>query len=274
MTQPVRNGKIRITQGTVFWREVGYGPTLIFLHGSWQDGSQWLSLMEQLGQHFHCLAPDLLGFGESSRLASGKYSVDLEIDCLTEYLVGLRVKPHVLIADSLGAWVATRYSLRHPEQVQGLILMAPEGLTHATLDKRWHKIRWLASPWSVRARGLPFISPFVRLLRGDRWLQRIQNQRQQFRRYQAACQLLFQRRRTALRSEWLNEALPQLEIPVLLLQPEQASDETQLANTLLQELTPKAHLLTLPGNESTIWQTAVEKIHAFAKAGKMGTIAQ
>ncbi|MGF1521248.1 MAG: alpha/beta fold hydrolase [Leptolyngbyaceae cyanobacterium] len=265
MTRPIRNGRIRMTQGTVFWREVGYGPTLLFLHGSWQDSSQWPVLMAQLGHKFHCLAPDLLGFGESSHLSPKNYSVDLETDCLAEYVASLRVQPHVIVADSLGAWVAVRYGLRHLETLQGLVLMAPEGLSHPVLDQRWRTVRWLASPWSMRGRGLQLIAPIRRLLRRDHWLQRSYQRQQKFHRYQATCRLLFQRRQTALKAERLNELLPQLNIPVLLLHPEQASSETQLANTLFHDLAPHAQLLTVAGNESTAWQIATEKISAFVE---------
>lgn len=263
---------MRLTQGTMFWREVGRGPTLVFLHGSWQDSSQWVPLMEQLGQQFHCLAPDLLGFGESSRLLKGTYSVDLEVTCLAEYLANIRAHPHILIADSLGAWVATRYSLRHPERVRGLVLMAPEGLAHPTFDERWQKMRWLASPWAIRGWGLWLAAPLIRLLKGDRWLQKVRQRQKETRDYQAACKLLFQRHRVALRAEQLNEVLPDLQLPVLLLHPEQASRYTHLANTLFHELVPEAQFLTIPGNEATAWQMTTEKIQVFAKAGAMDSI--
>lgn len=259
----------------MFWREVGYGPTLIFLHGSWQDGSQWLPLLASLGQDFHCIAPDLLGFGESSSLTEGKYSVDLQVDCLAEYLKHLRIQPHILIADSVGAWIAVRYSLQYPEKIRGLILMAPEGLVHPTLEQRWRKIRWLASPWSARGWGLQLTMPFMKWLGGDRWLHRIWQQRQQFRRYQATCQLLFQRRRTALLAESLNDVLSDLDIPVLLLHPEQCSETTQLIHQLFQDLAPKTHRLAkIPGNESTAWQEALATIHTFAKTNAINSTLQ
>ncbi|MEL6381505.1 MAG: alpha/beta hydrolase [Cyanobacteria bacterium J06626_18] len=260
-----------MTQGTVFWREVGYGPTLLFLHGSWQDSSQWLALMAQLGQKFHCLAPDLLGFGESSRLPKGNYSVDLETDCLAEYLASLRGQPRVIVADSLGAWVAIRYSLQHPEIIQGLVMMAPEGLSHPVLDQRWQTMRWLASPWSVRGRGLKLVAPLLKLLGRARWLQGVRQRQQKLHRHRAACRLLFQRRQTALKAEWINELLPQLSIPVLLLHPEQASHETQLANTLCHDLAPQSQLLAMPGDESTVWQTAIEKIDVFVETNTIAS---
>ncbi|MBE7381488.1 MAG: alpha/beta hydrolase [Leptolyngbya sp. SIO1E4] len=272
MTLPLRNAKLRTAQGTFAWREVGSGSTVLFLHGSWQDSSQWIPLMQQLGQQFHCIAPDLLGFGESSRLEKGAYSIDGEVSALAEYLAAIRVQPQILVAESLGAWVAVRYSLQHPDTIQGLVLMAPEGLSAPTLDQRWRGLRWLASPWALRFWGLRLVTPLVKLLGGDRWLHQVWQKRQQLRGYRAASRLLFQRRKAVLRSEWLNAALPHLKTPVLLLHPEQATQHTQLANSLFYDLAPQAQLMPIPGDESTAWAHAIREVQAFAKTGTINAI--
>jgi haloalkane dehalogenase len=80
-----RNSRIKLPQGLLFWREVGEGMPIIFLHGAWNDSSQWLKVMELLSQDAHCLAPDLLGFGESDR-PNIHYSIDLQVDCLAKFL--------------------------------------------------------------------------------------------------------------------------------------------------------------------------------------------
>ncbi|NER85302.1 MAG: alpha/beta hydrolase [Leptolyngbya sp. SIO1D8] len=270
-TLPIRNSRIRLTQGSLFWREVGYGPTLLFLHGNWQDSSQWVALMEQLGRQFHCIAPDLLGFGESSRLAKRKYSIALEVECLTEYLTSLRTQPHVIVADAIGAWVAVCYSLQHPDAVQGLIFMAPEGLADPILDQRWQRLRWLASAWSIRVWALRLAIPLLKLVERDRWLLQIWRKRQKLLRYAAACQLLFQRRPKVLQSEQLNNMLPQLKTPVLILHPQRASSTTKLANTIFHELAPNTQLATLPEDEAASWETATDIIQAFMKTEAMNT---
>lgn len=273
MTLPIRNGRIRLSQGTLFWREVGYGSTLVFLHGNWQDSSQWLPLMEQLGQAFHCVAPDMLGFGASGSIKQHPYSIELEVTCLSDYLAGLRLSPHLLIADSIGAWIAIRYCVQNPDAVAGLVVLAPEGLDHPTLHHRWRTVRWLASPWASRFWGMTLLTPLIRLAGGDRWLHQIRNTRQRLRRYQATCQLLFRRRQSELRAEWLNEVLPQLTTPVLIVHPDQASKSSKLANTLLHTTAYKTQLLPMPGNEATVWSTAAEAIRTFAKMEWSDTIA-
>ena len=44
-------------------------PAIIFIHGAGQSGRIWREHMERLSS-FHCLAPDLPGFGRSNHLPS------------------------------------------------------------------------------------------------------------------------------------------------------------------------------------------------------------
>lgn len=272
MTFPIRNSRVRTPHGTLFWREVGRGPTVLMLHGSWTDSHQWLPLMSQLGSRYHCVAPDLLGFGESSKLPSKAYSIKTEVACLNDYLTHIRIAPQVILADSLGAWVAIRYCLQYPSSVRQLVLLAPEGLTPPALDQRWQTCRWLANAWAPRYWTVRGLAPLIRMLGGDRWLQKIKHQRRQLRSRAAACRLLFQRRKAVLQAEGLNEDLPLLETPVTLLQPNLVSAEVNLIHQRVQSLLPHAYLHVLPGNDSTIWETATDEIQAIIQSGTLQAV--
>lgn len=228
MTLPVRNARIRLSQGTLFWREVGHGNlTLVLLHGTWSDSSQWLPLMTELGRDFHCLAPDLIGFGESSQSPKLPYSIALEVDCLAEYLEALRLQSVYFIADALGAWVATRYALRYPERVQGLILIAPEGVSPPTLTGRWNLHRLLAGRFSVVAWAIRLIAPIARWLGQAKWVAQWHHLRHRLLAFPAACRLLFKRRQAELQAELLDGQLPYLNAPLYLLRGQQDSPTAQ-----------------------------------------------
>jgi pimeloyl-ACP methyl ester carboxylesterase len=127
MTLPVRNSRIRLSQGQLFCREIGDGKAVLFLHGSWRDGSQWLSVMEQLGSKQHCFAPDLLGCGDSEH-PKINYSIELLVESLAEYLDAAKVRDVWLVGHEVGGWVAAGYALRYPAQVKGLVLIGAEGV--------------------------------------------------------------------------------------------------------------------------------------------------
>jgi len=47
---PIRTGRIKLPLGTVTWHEGGnpQGETILLLHGSWHDNTQWLPLMQAM----------------------------------------------------------------------------------------------------------------------------------------------------------------------------------------------------------------------------------
>lgn len=57
--------------GDMFVHEAGTpgSPVILFLHGAGASGRMWREHMARLADRFHCLAPDLPGFGQSRRMA-------------------------------------------------------------------------------------------------------------------------------------------------------------------------------------------------------------
>jgi pimeloyl-ACP methyl ester carboxylesterase len=246
---------MRLSQGTLFWREVGYGTTVLLLHGNWQSSLQWVQLMTALSPYVHCVAPDLLGFGESTTLPA-PVSVDAEVTLLRECLDKLRIRPAVILAEGLGAWVAVRFCLHYPEMVKHLFLMAPEGLAHPVLNRRWERLKWLARSWDIRFWCVRLLTPLIQLGGGDRWLQKILQQRQCLMKHRAACQLLFHRCPSALQVEWLNPVISQLQANVVLIEPSDLSQESQFIHTLWKENLPGTQTILVEGDEQTVWDAA------------------
>lgn len=234
---PLRTGRMKLPSGNLFWHEGGkpQAETVIFLHGSWQDSTQWLSIMQRLAPQYHCLAPDLLGFGESWREGKTPYSVALQVEVLHSLLSALRIHRFRLVGHSLGAWVAGQYALTYPNQVQSLAVLAPEGVTDRTLRGRWHRDRWLVAPWSP----LPLVLPW---LGNAPWARALRDRRRCLRQAPAACKMLFQRRTAAIQGELLNPGLGQLWLPTLVLDSPTAAPIThQLTRTWLRLLPDPQH---------------------------------
>jgi len=217
MDLPLRNSRIKLSSGQVFWREVGQGPILIFLHGSWNDSSQWLPVIEFLNQDYHCFAPDLLGFGDSPA-PNLHYSIHLEVECLGEYLEALHLWPVYLIGHSLGGWIAASYALNNSDQVRGLVLLAPQGVQVPGKQENGWWTRWLAKRSSLAPGMLRVIRPLAKLFGRHKSIDKALQQRQQFLASPAACQLLFQRRQPEVQEELLQEKLELLKVPTLILQ--------------------------------------------------------
>ncbi len=131
-------------------------PAVLMLHGT---GGHWETFVSNLGPfsaHFRCVAIDMVGNG-----FSGKPDVDYEIDLYVEHafavLDALAIERSSIIGTSLGAWVAARSALTHPDRVDKLVLMSPAGLvatesnmqriraerTAAVDDPSWERIKGL-----------------------------------------------------------------------------------------------------------------------------------
>ncbi|MCT7984356.1 alpha/beta hydrolase [Laspinema sp. A4] len=217
MTLPLRNSRIKLSQGQLFWREVGQeGLTLVFLHGSWSDSAQWVSVIERLRANYHCFALDLLGFGESEQ-PNIHYSIALQVECLHEFLETVNPGPVYLVGDSLGAWVAASYALKYPEVVPGLVLLTPEGVQVEGLKNRWFRTRlWIqALPLIRKLQSVLF--PLARILRLHQVMHQALLNADRLQKFGVACQILFQRRQSEIEGELLQDRLSWLKIPALIL---------------------------------------------------------
>jgi pimeloyl-ACP methyl ester carboxylesterase len=236
-----RNSRIKLSLGQIFWREVGRGPVLIFLHGSWTDSSQWLRVIEHLGEDYHCFVPDLLGFGESER-PHIHYSIQLEVECLLEYLEGLHIPQVYLIGHSLGGWIAASYAQKYLNQVSGLVLVAPEGVPvqGQGLSLWWR--RWLVGRPSLVSGILRSLYPLARFFGRHKSIEQALRWRQQLKNSPTACKLLFQRRRNEIQAELLQEQLEWLKVPTLILQGERDTPDAIIRSQIYAEKIPNSHL--------------------------------
>lgn len=261
MTPPLRNSRLKLSQGKIFWREVGKGPTVVFLHGSWCDGNQWIPVIELLGLEHHCLAPDLLGFGESDR-PDVHYSIEFQLEYLTEYLDALNLKQVYLVGYSLGGWIAASYALKHIERVAGVVLIAPEGVEVKGVSRNWWWRRWLmerpnAVEWVLRSLQKLAKYKFLGLIEKIR---RLLKPVELMLESPAACQLLFQRHRAEIQAELLQEQLSWLKTPVLILQGER---DTAAAKALCQtyaDLAPLAELKVISDGGNDLPEQLPEEV--------------
>lgn len=264
MYSPLRNSRVKLSVGQIFWHEVGQGPNLVFLHGSWLDSSQWLRTIEHLSPYYQCFAPDLLGFGDSER-PNIPYSIHLEVECLAQYLDTLKLREVYLIGHSVGGWVAASYAIKYPDRVQGLVLLAPEGVKVGNRRGRWQTANWLYNKPPLAFWLLRSIYPIAKLLGRQNKIDALLKFRQQLMQSPVAVELLFRRRRAEITAELVDEHLPLLKAPVLLLH---GSEDTPAASSLCQSyaaLAPNAELQFVSPGESNLPQEVPEIVAKYIR---------
>ncbi|MDQ2788142.1 MAG: alpha/beta fold hydrolase [Chloroflexota bacterium] len=106
-------------------REEGTGSPILFLHALGASSRYFAGRLGTLPLAYHCVMPDLLGFGRSPKPEIA-YTVEDHLAALQRTLDRLRLtdQPIVLVGHSLGAILAVEYAARFPDQVRGLVLLA------------------------------------------------------------------------------------------------------------------------------------------------------
>lgn len=135
MDDPARTGTdgeyIALSDGIVHYEASGPegAPALVFVHGSSNPYHVWdanFSTVADAG--YRAVRYDRYGVGYSDRLRGIRYDADLFDRQLLELIGKLKVKtPLALVGFSLGGNIAVIFAERHPELVNGLILVSPGG---------------------------------------------------------------------------------------------------------------------------------------------------
>jgi len=99
-------------------------PSLVFLHYFGGSSCAWTEVIELLAKDFHCVAPDLRGFGASDSTPEN-YAVTDYADDVERLIETLTIENYVLIGHSMGGKIALALAARKPKNLRSLILLAP-----------------------------------------------------------------------------------------------------------------------------------------------------
>jgi abhydrolase domain-containing protein 6 len=128
MAAHVDKHSVQVGDTNWVYYEGGEGPTLVLLHGFDASKEVWLKQAELLTPHFHIIAPDLPGWGESSRVEGASYNIDTQVARLQGFVDALHLPRFVLIGHSMGGAIAGVFAAEHPEHVAELALLDSFGL--------------------------------------------------------------------------------------------------------------------------------------------------
>jgi len=110
--------------------EAGQGTPVVLLHGFTGSKENWLPLTRRLAPRFRVLAPDLPGWGDTTRLADTDYGYAAEAEYLAAWLPTVIDRPVVLVGHSMGGGIAVLLAARHPQLVSHLVLMDAGGVRY------------------------------------------------------------------------------------------------------------------------------------------------
>ena len=123
--------------------EAGEGAPVVLLHGFPETHHAWRHQIPVLAQQYRVIAPDLRGYGETDKPASG-YDKRTMANDLRALLRELSIERVALVGHDRGARVATRFAKDHPEAVDRLVVMdnVPTRIVAQSIDAKVARAYW------------------------------------------------------------------------------------------------------------------------------------
>ena len=103
------------------FREVGHGPPIVLLHGNPLSSRVWRNVVPVLADRHRCVAPDLIGMGDSGKPDLAYRFAD-HARYLEAFLAALDLREVILVGYDWGGVLAMDWASRHPDRVRGLVL--------------------------------------------------------------------------------------------------------------------------------------------------------
>ena len=150
--------RIDVGEAVLRVRHGGSGPPLLLLHGHPQTQAMWHLVAPQLAEEHTVVAPDLRGYGESSKPPTRPdhepYSKRAMARDAVALMRALGFDRFAVAGHDRGARVAYRLALDHPECVEKLAVLdvIPTGETWRRADRRFMLAWW---HWAFLAQPAP-----------------------------------------------------------------------------------------------------------------------
>jgi haloalkane dehalogenase len=104
--------------------DTGAGPPVVFLHGNPTSSYLWRNVIPLVEPEGRCLAPDLVGMGDSGKAPAGSYRFADHARYLDAWFEALGLTRDVtLVVHDWGSPLGFHWARRHPDRVRALVYM-------------------------------------------------------------------------------------------------------------------------------------------------------
>jgi haloacetate dehalogenase len=120
----------------------GSGPPVLLLHGAPQTCAMWHAVAPRLAERYTVVAPDLRGYGDSSKPPGGGDHSDYSFRAMAadqvEVMRSLGHRRFAIVGHDRGARVAHRLALDNPDAVERMALLdiVPTSYVYENADRR------------------------------------------------------------------------------------------------------------------------------------------
>ena len=110
----------------------GKGDVILFVHGFGADKYRFGPLLPGFSRAFRVVAPDLPGFGQSTKSTALSYDVPSQCARLARFIDAVGLERFHLVGLSMGGYLAAFYAAEHPQRVLSLALIDAAGVRSPT----------------------------------------------------------------------------------------------------------------------------------------------
>lgn len=115
---------MKALDSTIAYVDTGAGDPVVFLHGNPTSSYLWRNVIPHVERVARCLAPDLIGMGESGKAAGGSYRFADHARYLDAWFGALGLDRRVtVVVHDWGSALGFDWACRHPVSVRGLAYM-------------------------------------------------------------------------------------------------------------------------------------------------------
>lgn len=141
--------RVDVLNSSMSYVDVGQGDPIVFLHGNPTSSYLWRNVIPHVSDLGRCLAPDLVGHGDSGKSPTFSYRFADHARYLDAWFEAVGIgEPVILVIHDWGSALGFYRTLRYPEQIAGIAYM------EALVQPR---------PWA----GFTDLQPFFRALRSE-----------------------------------------------------------------------------------------------------------
>jgi len=116
--------RARILDTEISYVDAGYGDPIVFLHGNPTSSYLWRNIIPYAEECGRCLAPDLVGMGQSGKSPSQAYRFVDHARYLDAWFDALHLDRNiVLVLHDWGSALGFYRAFRYRKQVQGIVYM-------------------------------------------------------------------------------------------------------------------------------------------------------
>ena len=119
--------KILVNNKNISYVEMGSGETMLFLHGNPTSSYLWRNIMPYFSDIKRCIAPDLIGMGDSDKLDSnnvGDYNFFTHQKWLNDIIESLNIgNKIILVVHDWGSALGFDWASRNIDRIAGIVYM-------------------------------------------------------------------------------------------------------------------------------------------------------